>query len=563
MLAYRAQIEGQRDARAAEDALAVEQAEAVDHDAEMAKCAAGVDGCLHWIDTWVWTYDPRLVSIAGGEDVGGYVRMRLWRKQVEAVRWVFAMLARAGPTEGAWEKARDGGASYLCIVVALWFWLFVPGSKWTFGSRVKEEVDERDSPDTLFEKMRGVLRRLPAWQLPAGFSWDRHDNYMRLSNPENGASIRGQGGKNMGRGGRSTAYVVDEAAFVENAFAVERAVTGNADCVLWVSTANAIGDLIYQKLAKLPPECRFKSHWTDDPRKTEAWAAKKRAGYVDPTGFAREYDVDWTASLENVCIPAAWVLAAQQLAAVEPGLRRIGSGVTGADIGGGKANSVAIHRFGPVVLAPERRTEADTTETAYWLLERCKAAGTSTLNFDAPGIGAGVLSTLSKAENYDEITRCAINTGNPPSDRLWGDVDEDEDRDALTAADVCGNLKAEIWLLAASAFQRTYEHVRFMRGEDGGRKHPISELISIPDDPVLAAQLSMVRRFRNERGKIVIETKAQLRARNVPSPDDADALVLTFIEPPDDGIPSFTFDASWGHRRNPWAIGGGEDADEV
>lgn len=550
--ARRQLVEGQQDAKKAEAEAQAAQSERINHEAEMKRCGDGVEGCLSWINTWVWTYDPRLVT-AGGADGGGYVRMRLWPKQVEAVRWIFAMIEREGPTEGVWEKSRDGGASYITITVALWFWLFVPGFKATFGSRVKEEVDERDSPDTLFEKMRGILRRLPAWQLPASFSWDKHDNYMRLANPDNGASIRGQGGKNLGRGGRSKLFVVDEAAFVENAFAVERAVSGNADIVLWVSTANRIGDLVYQKLAKVLPECRFRSHWTDDPRKDDAWAAKKRASYVDPTGFAREYDIDWTASLDAVCIPAAWVQSAQRLSKLEPLVKRIGNGITGGDVGGGKALSVCVHRFGPVVLAVDRRRDADTTDTAYWMLDCCKTAGTRLLNFDAPGIGQGVLSTLTKAEGYDRISRRPVNTGDSPTDRVWSEP-EDYDQEATTSADLFGNLKIELWWTARAAFQRTHEHVLACLGEEGGRKHPVSELIALPDDPALAQQLSIPRFFRNGRGKMILESKAQLASRSIPSPDEADAFVLTFLESDETDFSGLMIDTDTFHRENPWRL---------
>jgi phage terminase large subunit len=54
--------------------------------------------------------------------------------------------------------------------------------------------------------------------LPDGFnSTGQHDNYMRMVNPATGAVISGEGGEDMGRGGRSSVYVLDEAAFVPNA----------------------------------------------------------------------------------------------------------------------------------------------------------------------------------------------------------------------------------------------------------------------------------------------------------------------------------------------------------
>jgi phage terminase large subunit len=48
------------------------------------------------------------------------------------------------------------------------------------------------------------------------------------------------------------------------------------------------------------------------------------------------------------------------------------------------------------------------------------------------------------------------------------------------------------------------------------------------ESDALASQLSLVRYFRNERGKIVIEKKTELQRRGIKSPDHADAFVLTF-----------------------------------
>ena len=44
----------------------------------------------------------------------------------------------------------------------------------------------------------------------------------------------------------------------------------------------------------------------------------------------------------------------------------------------------------------------------------------------------------------------------------------------------------------------------------------------------LAAQLSQVKWFHRENGKVQIETKESLAKRRIASPDYADALILTF-----------------------------------
>lgn len=496
------------------------EAEAGNWGAERARCANGLDGLLHWFDNYAWTYDPRLIGRPGG----AFLQFQLWPKQRDLVRWLYQRIV--AQQEGLLEKSRDVGATYVCAGVCLWAWLFVDGFKATFGSRKVDYVDKKDNPDAIFAKLRIMLRRQPPELLPTGFIWSTHDNYMRLSNPATGATISGEGGEDMGRGGRSTVYVLDEAAFVPNAETVEAALSGNTDCVIWVSSVNGMGNLFARKRHSiLSPQQVFRLHWRDDPRKTEAWAQAKQASFSDPTTWASEYEIDYSASVEGICIPALWVQSAQRIAELEPRLQRSNAGVLGLDVGAGKAKSVAVPRMGPVVLPPRSRRDPDTTETAHWALAIAKEIGAASLNFDAPGVGAGVASTLTH-NAVPGLDVAAVNTGVPPSNVRWPD--------GRTSEEMFANQKAEIWWLCRTALQRTHEHVLHLDGRDGGVEHPPSDLLALPKgDPesdALALQLSLVKWERNERGKIAIEKKDALRRRGIASPDHADGLMLTFVE---------------------------------
>jgi phage terminase large subunit len=504
---------------------------------EKERCAADIH---YWFDRWVYTYDPRLVGQknADGTRKSPYVQFRLWPKQREAIDWLQARLDNL--EEGLIEKSRDTGATYLTAGFALHQWLFSPGFKATFGSRKVDYVDKKDNPDAIFAKLRIMLRRLPVEMLPEGFNWSQHDNYMRIANPETGAVISGEGGEDMGRGGRSSLYIVDEAAFVPNAEAVEKALSGNTDCVIWVSSVNGMGNLFARKRhSVLKPRQVFRLHWRDDPRKTDEWAANKQASFSDPTTWASEYDIDYSASVEGICIPALWVESAKRVGALESRLRASNAGVVGLDVGAGKAKSVAVPRKGPVVLPPLSRGSPDTTGTAWWGLETAIEHGCDTLNFDAPGVGAGVSSTLmhreddetgsdaDRAKRFAHLTVEAVNTGLPPSERLWPD--------GRTSEEMFGNKKAEIWWLARTALQRTHEHVLWIEGKENGKEHPVTELLALPsgdkESDTLCLQLSLVKWGRNDKGKIVIEKKEALQRRGISSPDYADGLMLTFVDP--------------------------------
>jgi hypothetical protein len=325
---------------------------------------------------------------------------------------------------------------------------------------------------------------------------------------------------------------VDEAAFVPNAETIEKSLSGNTDCVFWVSSVNGMGNLFARKRHSiLKPHQIFRLHWRDDPRKTDAWAAAKEASFSDPTTWASEYDIDYSASVEGICIPALWVESAKRLAKLEPRLRASNAIRLGVDVGAGKSKSVTVPRAGVVVLPPRSRGQPDTTGTAHWALDIARELKANELNFDAPGVGAGVASTLTHNE-VPGLTVSPINTGLPPTENEWPDGRKSEE--------MFGNSKAEIWWLCRTALQRTHEHVAFLEGKEGGVEHAVSELLALPsgdkESDTLNLQLSLVKWGRNEKGKIVIETKDALKRRGIASPDYADALMLTFVDPPEEEI---------------------------
>lgn len=525
----RALTEAHADALDSERRLEEERKAKLDHDAECARCDDGAEGIVYWFNNYGWTYDPRLI---GQHDEEGrarspYTRFVLWPRQVEFIHWLHERVQ--ANEEWLTEKSRDAGVSYLCCGYALNRWLFTDGFKATFGSRKAEYVDKSGQPDSLFEKIRIMLRRLPDWMLPDGFTWNGDSLFMRLVNPANGAIISGEGGEDMGRGGRSSLYVVDEAAFLPNAESVEKALSGNTDCVGWVSSVNGMGNLFARKRHSiLKPHQVFRLHWRDDPRKSDEWAAAKEATLSDPAAWASEYEIDYAASVEGVCIPAKWVDAAKRIAALEPMIFDTNQlGVAGLDVGAGKAKSIAIVRRGPIVSKPVSRTDPDTIGTAHWALQIAQEERAQRMNFDSVGVGVGVTSALKHSPDH-KLKVVPVNTGDSPNeDRRW--------EDGRTSVEMFGNLKAELWWLARVAFQRTYQHMLHLEGkgeEEGGRKHQLSDLIALPtgdiESDALASQLSLVRYFRNEKGKIVIEKKSELQRRGIKSPDHADAFVLTF-----------------------------------
>lgn len=262
-----------------------------------------------WIEDWVVTFDPNCHEMPE-------LPLMLFPRQVELLRWIEMLLERKA--EGVLEKSREIGASWVVAMFALHRWLFAPGFLTTFGSYKAEKVDHRGDSGSIFEKLRIALDGLPGWMLPEGYKPGEHDNFMRLINPENGNQILGEVGANMGRGGRSTLFAVDEGAFVEEARSADRAISRNADARLWISTPSPQGmnTVFYEKRQRTlarDPGLVFRFHYSDDPRRGTAWVTAKRSE-LGEEAWAAEQEIDYSGATERPLIRAAWVEASKELA---------------------------------------------------------------------------------------------------------------------------------------------------------------------------------------------------------------------------------------------------------
>ena len=384
----------------------------------------------HWFDSWVWTSDPRL----SGKGMLAHVPFDLYDAQKELRQFLCdRVLAQE---DGVVEKSRDMGFSWEIGAMAVYRWRFVPGFKTTYSSYAEDKVDRLGNPDSWFEKLRQLLRLLPVWMLPQGYSPRLHDNFMRLVNPENGNVISGEIGDNMGRAGRSSWYILDECAFMDHPDAVDAATAANTRCRIFASTVNGMGNLLARKRhgGSLRPDQIFRLHWTRDPRKTvedPEWESRERKR-LEPWKFASEYDIDYAASVEGVFIPAKWVESCWRIATlpnfVHP--RPATFGVAGQDVGaGGSGKSVFIARFGPIVRPPISWGDPDTIETAHRALEEAQRAQftrddgydcrVGCLNYDSVGIGVSVLGVFTRVSVHG-LTTQGINTGVPATESQVG-----------------------------------------------------------------------------------------------------------------------------------------------
>lgn len=488
-----------------------------------AALAACADDVVTFFDDWVWTYDPRNVDRGLPTDIPFVLRPR----QRDFVRWLKALMELR--RNGVVEKSRDEGMTYCVAGVFVHEWLFSDGFKAGIGSRKQEYVDELGNLDAIFPKIRQILQYLPDWMLPAGFEHGGpDDNFCRLKNPDNGSAITGEAGDEIGRGGRNTAYFVDEHASLPRPQLAERSLSQNTNCIIYGSTPKGPGNLFYEKRhsGDLPV---FTFHWRENPHKNyevafetpggnekviKPWYERQKDEY-DSVTIAQEADIDYAASQEGAVIPGRWVQAAIA-ADLEPSTVNR-SGLDVAE--GGDDDTVYTNRQGGRVTRIETIAEENPGDAAETVEQKCREDGTDRLQYDRLGVGSGITATLVRKENDPDqqvpFEVIGVANSESPSGRTFEDQPDTPNDERFY------NWAAEQWWALRLRFKRTYERL------EQGEPHPVDECISIPNRSSLIAQLSQPTYSKTSTGKIKVHKKGG----GTGSPDEAESCMYAFAEP--------------------------------
>jgi phage terminase large subunit len=446
---------------------------------------------VEFIDDWGMTFDPRNAEI----DKPTQVPFVLFPKQVEYIGWTVARWK--GRHDGLVEKSRDMGASWLCVGVAVWMWLFHPGVVVGFGSRKEEYVDKIGDPKSLFWKVRFFIDNLPVEFRPEGFDSTKHAPHMRVLNPENESSIIGEAGDNIGRGNRTSIYFKDESAFYERPEAIDAALSQTSNCKIDVSTPNGPGNPFYRKAhsGKIP---KFVFDWRDDPRKDAAWY-KRQCETLEPSIVAQEIDRNYEGSITNAFIPGETVTAAMMRGPADvPPSGNLRVGVDVARFGDDK--TVITFRKGRLLANVIVLQKLDVTQVAARVKSEIEAFGEKPeqIAVDTIGIGAGVADMLRGwyPDRIDKTTQRKVPLVVDVNSALRMDNGQDY------------NLRAFMWR----------EMREWMKGA------------SIPNDQDLKSDLTSLQ-YGFKGGELLMEAKEDAKRRGVKSPDRADSLALTFAYP--------------------------------
>lgn len=247
-----------------------------------------------------------------------------------------------------------------------------------------------------------------------------------------------------------------------------------------------------------------------------AWRRNKVAELKDPLLFMQEYPATAAEAFQTTghdsFIKPFDVLKARKLT-----LEGIGPLVIGADPArfGDDRFSLAW-RKGRSVFKVESRAKLDTVQGANWIKGVIDHEKPARVFIDVGGIGAGVVDVL-RSWGGDYLEKVVpVNFGSEPQDEV-------EYLSDGTKAPGPRNRRAEMW-------KRSKEWLADIGGAD------------IPDTDSVHADACAPGYRYDVNQRLLLESKEDMRRRGVRSPDEWDAIALTFAEPVADDKPqSFNF----------------------
>ena len=159
----------------------------------------------------------------------------------------------------------------------------------------------------------------------------------------------------------------------------------------------------------------------------------------------------------------------------------------------GSDHSVILQRHGNTITHIQTFTNINTMQLAGHIAHTIRTSQPLQTCIDEIGIGAGVIDRLQE----QGFGIHSINVSKPSIN--------DEKR-------LFANRRAQTYWQLRELFEQRQ--------------------IRIPNHPQLLGQLAALRYTYDSSGRLLIESKEQIRRRGLPSPDHADALMLSYAQPP-------------------------------
>ena len=474
-----------------------------------------------WINCNMFTWDNRL----GALGLPSMIPLVLTKSQEDLLDAI--VTARKTRTNLNIVKSRAEGVTDICLALSIYYWLYERDFKVGWGSRKFELVDKKGNSDSVLEKARMKIFKLPSQMIPAGFKSNPKENNKTglLKNPKNGSLIIGEGGINIGRGGKTSMYFPDEKAHMEDQQSVDAALSQTTDCQIDITTPNGMNH--YYEKVKRNPESTYMLMWYKNPWKNKEWMTGERPKdnpwyncMIDEYGedlVEQEINANFEVCVEDAFIKPEWINSAVDFQLRNEGVVRAGYDVSAE----GKDDAAyGVAHGGKVIelkLIGNGSPYEKNKKIGAWNCEY----GIDYFAYDKVGVGEDVYAQLKDMEIDTDYTIKGIAGQASPSDNIIR-------ADGVRAKDWFRNLRAEIWWNLRERFRKTYEV------QSGIACHKRDELISLPSKHELTNQLKMElstpKLVRSKGGKIGVESKKEMKSRKVKSPNLADMLAYMFSD---------------------------------
>lgn len=399
------------------------------------------------------------------------------------------------------------------------------------GLRVFILTHEQEATDNLFGMAERYHEHCPALVKPSTGAANAKELVFDLL--DSGYRVGTAGTKSVGRSQTIQLFHGSEVAFWphadQHAAGVLQAVPDEPGTeVILESTANGLGNFFHQKWQaaesgsgdfiaifvpwfwqdeyrrSAPPNLRLSDEEAEYAEaygldaEQIAWRRNKITELKDPLLFKQEYPAT-AAEAFQMSGHDSYITAAQVIRARKATVQAAGPLVVGFDPAwtGGDRHSMAFRR-GRRVIAVESRTKLDTMQSAGWAVQVIRTHQPARMFIDVGGVGAGVYDRLNEM-GYGDIVR-PVSFGSAP----FEPYPEGQGGPA--------NRRAEIWM-------KSKEWLDDPAG------------VQIPDSDALQADACGPAYHYDSQSRLLLEKKEDMQRRGVASPDEWDAVALTFAEP--------------------------------
>ena len=258
---------------------------------------------------------------------------------------------------------------------------------------------------------------------------------------------------------------------------------------------------------------------------------------------AAEYNHKWNGAysdfIENAIIKPEWFDAcvdAHKLDRFKAAFKPMGAKFAAHDPfdGGGDAGGYAM-RHGSIVMRVASKDHGEVDETCDWATDLAREDGVDWFIWDGDGMGTGLKRQVSDAfagtRTKYHMFKGSLSGVAQDNARLPYMKIGDENQKPATYSETFKNNRAQYYTLLANRCYNTYRAV--VRGD---YVDP-DDMISFDSDGIdnirnLRSEITRIPRKKNANDLIQIMDKQQMKGEGIPSPNEADSVMMLMYTPP-------------------------------